>query len=239
LDGVVMKTKSLVIVGVALAVFWFVSPASAAVVTLTYRGIVGSPGDSSTDELDISGLFGPTGSSLAGDAYTAVYVYDTNQGTNVNPPDPYYLDVYGGALYGTPTPAISETMTINGITVSLADTYWGEIILCSVCIGANSGLEEVAGANSEMTNILYALGSPIQFPPSLDAPLDFSVVSNTTGSQASRGQFVPDDLYLMPLTVNVSTTPIPAALPLFATGVGAMCLFGWRRKRKTPAALTA
>ena len=31
--------------------------------------------------------------------------------------------------------------------------------------------------------------------------------------------------------VNFST-PLPAALPLFATGIGAMGLFGWRRKRK-------
>ena len=30
----------------------------------------------------------------------------------------------------------------------------------------------------------------------------------------------------------VSATPLPAALPLFATGLGAMGLFGWRRKRK-------
>lgn len=30
----------------------------------------------------------------------------------------------------------------------------------------------------------------------------------------------------------VTATPLPAALPLFATGLGAMGLFGWRRKRK-------
>ena len=30
----------------------------------------------------------------------------------------------------------------------------------------------------------------------------------------------------------VAETPLPAALPLFATGLGAMGLFGWRRKRK-------
>jgi hypothetical protein len=27
-------------------------------------------------------------------------------------------------------------------------------------------------------------------------------------------------------------TPLPAALPLFATGLGALGLLGWRRKRK-------
>jgi len=34
-----------------------------------------------------------------------------------------------------------------------------------------------------------------------------------------------------------SATPLPAALPLFATGLGAMGLFGWRRKRKNTAAI--
>jgi hypothetical protein len=38
-------------------------------------------------------------------------------------------------------------------------------------------------------------------------------------------------------TVNqdVLTTPLPAALPLFATGLGAVGLLGWRRKKKAAA----
>jgi hypothetical protein len=36
-----------------------------------------------------------------------------------------------------------------------------------------------------------------------------------------------------------TTTPLPAALPLFASGLGALGLFGWRRKRKSAAALAA
>jgi hypothetical protein len=34
----------------------------------------------------------------------------------------------------------------------------------------------------------------------------------------------------------LATTPLPAALPLFAAGLSAMGLLGWRRKRKTAAA---
>jgi hypothetical protein len=34
-------------------------------------------------------------------------------------------------------------------------------------------------------------------------------------------------------------TPLPGALPLFATGLGALGLLGWRRKRKAAAAITA
>lgn len=34
-----------------------------------------------------------------------------------------------------------------------------------------------------------------------------------------------------------TTTPLPAALPLFATALGSLTLLGWRRKRKNAAAL--
>ncbi len=37
----------------------------------------------------------------------------------------------------------------------------------------------------------------------------------------------------------VAATPIPAALPLFASGLGAMGLFGWRKKRKAAATIAA
>jgi hypothetical protein len=35
--------------------------------------------------------------------------------------------------------------------------------------------------------------------------------------------------------VPVSSTPLPTALPLFATGIGGLGLLGWRRKRKARA----
>ncbi len=35
---------------------------------------------------------------------------------------------------------------------------------------------------------------------------------------------------------TIATTPLPATLPLFATGLGALGLLGWRRKRKVEAA---
>jgi hypothetical protein len=33
--------------------------------------------------------------------------------------------------------------------------------------------------------------------------------------------------------IEVTTTPLPAALPLFATGLSALGLLGWRRKRNS------
>jgi hypothetical protein len=49
---------------------------------------------------------------------------------------------------------------------------------------------------------------------------------------------VPNDIGYMD-NYSVSSRPIPAALPLFATGLGGMGLLGWRRKRKNAAAIAA
>ena len=37
---------------------------------------------------------------------------------------------------------------------------------------------------------------------------------------------------------TLATTPLPATLPLFATGLAALGLLGWRRKRKAAALAT-
>ena len=47
---------------------------------------------------------------------------------------------------------------------------------------------------------------------------------------------VDNDPITVTFTPLVSQTPLPGALPLFATGLGALALLGWRRKRRTPLA---
>jgi hypothetical protein len=61
-----------------------------------------------------------------------------------------------------------------------------------------------------------------------------------TSDMINIGFTYPDtdslQLYAISGVLNTaSATPLPAALPLFATGLGALGLFGWRRKRKTAA----
>jgi hypothetical protein len=69
----------------------------------------------------------------------------------------------------------------------------------------------------------------------LPADFAFNELASITflGNNAGNPQGQP---FLAALTVEtVTATPIPAALPLFATGLGALGLLGWRRKRKAQA----
>jgi hypothetical protein len=47
------------------------------------------------------------------------------------------------------------------------------------------------------------------------------------------------DIATVSIVVTPTATPLPAALPLFASGLGVMGLLGWRRKRKTAAQAAA
>ncbi len=62
--------------------------------------------------------------------------------------------------------------------------------------------------------------------PSCSASIDPTITSNTPG-------------VTLVFSPNLASTPLPAALPLFASGLGVMGLFGWRRKRKNVAASAA
>jgi hypothetical protein len=54
-----------------------------------------------------------------------------------------------------------------------------------------------------------------------------------TGTPQLVGSYFNDQGDIVSLSVQSDIdTPIPAALPLFATGLGALGLLGWRRKRK-------
>ena len=56
---------------------------------------------------------------------------------------------------------------------------------------------------------------------------------NNNGQRIAIAGGSPD---FSPVVERLDQTPVPAALPLFATGLGVLGLIGWRRKRKAKAA---
>ena len=103
------------------------------------------------------------------------------------------------------------------------------------------------GTNGDTTTVWYALRSPSPgSAPNIDLtaewiwPTDGFVpegggVHVCPGDSAPQGTTCTVD-FLAEIDPTTATTPLPATLPLFATGIGAMGLLGWRRKRKPQAA---
>ncbi len=70
--------------------------------------------------------------------------------------------------------------------------------------------------------------------------LDIPLSSLTdAGGPIDGGSFNSATAQVSTITGGDITTPLPAAFPLFATGLGAMGLLGWRRKRKSSFAIAA
>jgi hypothetical protein len=109
--------------------------------------------------------------------------------------------------------------------------------------------DTTSGSQGTLTNLLVATGSSSAFMVAYVLPhiVGGKMVGWDTSSTATDwfaiGYNDPgstdrdyDDLMAVG---HISAVPLPGALPLFATGLGALGLFGWRRKRKQTAAIAA
>lgn len=66
-----------------------------------------------------------------------------------------------------------------------------------------------------------------------DQTIDVTISVNDLGIGFSSNEILSSDQQPNITSVNVlAPTPLPAALPLFASGLGALSLFGWRYRRK-------
>jgi len=139
------------------------------------------------------------------------------------------------------------TATLN---ISAYDVDFGSGERDAIYIGSNTGptlirLGYLSGANNAFSFTAFDVSG---YPLLLAAGLKVWMAINTGNQIDPAGT----DGWLVSLSKSVlttdgsnpgnpnptsTTTPLPAALPLFATGLGALGLIGWRRKRKAaPAA---
>jgi hypothetical protein len=102
---------------------------------------------------------------------------------------------------------------------------------------ASSGTGSIIGLYGYFGDLVLPYGYTSETPISVSATYDnatFASLGVTPGTYVWTWGTGPDQSF----TLEIGATPLPAALPLFATGLGVMSLLGWRRKRKNAAALT-
>lgn len=89
----------------------------------------------------------------------------------------------------------------------------------------------MANGTANLNDVLAFLASNTDFPGS-------GIARTVLGGDSSfaHGRWASN---VAEIDVLDATTPLPAALPLFASGLGALGLLGWRRKRKNAAAIVS
>jgi hypothetical protein len=166
-----------------------------------------------------------------------------------SPPQITPSNFIGTQLTGSPKFFSGDTL-IPGNPIfgplSVGQTFVGTFEPPDPCFGATSCSIGFSFAGS--AGNYPASGFPIttDFPSTSPDPalvwsigtLDFSAPSPPTIRVSGMivGFDDPEVIGEWAVTLNVETTPLPAALPLFASGLGALGLLGWRRKRKAAAA---
>jgi len=137
----------------------------------------------------------------------------------------------------------TATLNISAFDVDFSD---GE--RDAIYIGSNTGpglylLGFLTGTNNAFSFAAFDVSNPL-YAPLLAGGLEVWMSINTGAQIDPTGT----DEWLVSLSKSVlttdgapagdpnpGTTPLPAALPLFATGLGALGLLGWRRKKKAAA----
>jgi len=225
-----------------VACFGAAAPLSAAVVQVQYTGTV-------SEGFDTTGIFGTAGSFLNGAAYTANYTFETTYGTTHSSLG--LTEVYGGGLWGTISPSLGATITINGITVSLVGNLIGHLV------GYNNGtLSQVlheaedfadTGSGYSQTQLYNVIDNDSNaFTNSLTDPLSYAVAAGDdaygyfavsdiaydfgSASTNAYAQLVPDHI-----TIG-APIPEPETYAMLLAGLGLLGFAARRRKLKEAAA---
>jgi len=217
----------------AFAVIAPLSSASATTFDYTYTGTIASGG------FDTAGLFGAPNADLSGDAFNLAF-----QAHPDNAPLRQTTTNIDEALDTAGTGFLTATLTINGHAQNLVGDFVGNNNLLEAQNNApindvaSAALQELSAQNFsfvtvELTNNTNALPGLLTTPINYTiSPQDGFVGSFSLIGGEAFGQFVPSTY-----TVSaVSAVPIPASLPMFASGLAVLGFLVWkRRKASAPA----
>ena len=83
------------------------------------------------------------------------------------------------------------------------------------------------------SGVFTAMDFRAEFPIANTTPQEFFLLTLILGSEFIANRFGPTtNFFVLSTSATFSQVPLPAALPLFATGLAGLGLLGWRRKKK-------
>ena len=158
-----------------------------------------------SNERAVTGNFEPSGAN--------VYLYNDVSGTPGSSQIGSWT-VSASGQFGSTNDTVVTIGTINGINLTSGAAYW-LVIVPSDSSGTTFDVWNLNSLSPLATGNMAAYSDPTQIP--------------------SGGSVITRDLPAFDLLGNAAATPLPATLPLFATGLGGLGLLGWRKKRKAAA----
>jgi hypothetical protein len=208
------------------------SRASAGTVTVTYTGTF-CVSCASIGIVNTGSIEGVNAADLAGKSISGTLSFNTSGFIN-DPGYTQHFDTFRGAGGGS-TGTINQTTNIGGHLFSDDGTAMSYMQLA---IPSQAGYQELSFVinGNGLYDTLYTTVPTASYysdPSNLDSISFVGMQANLILDYAG-GPGVPGAEWTFPVTISATDTPtpIPAALPLFATGIGVLGLLGWRRKRK-------
>ena len=236
-----MRKSALIVLCALTLCLASIASARAAIVTVTYKGTVAS----GSDPVD----FFKAGDNFVGAAYQATYVFDTGLGETLNSPGWSYA--LGGSFFGSPSPALSATLTINNVSFTFIPNQFGFI----------QGINDVAsliqhevkrlssdGPLAEYANLIHRLYrfNDNLYPASLTGPFSHTVdfrddvfaivqIEYRNPVNGLYTAFVHADF--APTSVTISSgVPEPATWAMMILGFAVVGFIAYRRKAKAAVA---
>ena len=164
-----------------------------------------------------------TFSGLAGANGTLLTMPYTEGGFTVNTTAGEFFQAQ---LFGNPIPSLFATLA----TTDTLDVTGGSFMFASFDLAANNGDVDFTFTGSLSGVQKYSVSG---VEPGRFGSFGFDTIGNP-----DAGITIDDlkiTLHILGSSGNIDNivlTPLPAAFPLFASGLGALGLLGWRRKKK-------
>ena len=216
-------------------------PATAKIYLATWTGTLVGP-----NSYDISGVFGPAATSLAGLPYRVTYrMDDALPGapfTLYTDPQGFKSSLHGGAQYGTTAVPVTATITVNGVTVFIDGSSQSDAV--QVHHYYDQVLHYAFNPNSFVTEAALAF-EPTEFLTSEDlrTPLDVDLTRLPLPQGGGFGIHIPNpnnaygydwasgEARAEHLTISsAGAVPEPAAWTLMIVGFGLLGVVLRRRE---------